>query len=213
MFLQGCLCRNTYGFIHDAFMISPVNCILANETFVTNRSSVITTTTWQIQIMSGDMSGQDEPVVLDKKQNKLNLLEIYFSGKHVWHGCWIMQSMQLSIHNKNLSCKFEYGIQTSQTHLMVQVVGSPQCHLALTALWMQRMAALWPSTTTQGKQINNLDQQKGQSKQNLNDGFELYTRKKRNLRSYIRALCYPTITTQSSQASICKFGSCIGLQR
>ena len=74
MFLQGCLCRNTYGFIHDAFMISPVNCILANETFVTNRSSVITTTTWQIQIMSGDMSGQDEPVVLDEKQNKLNLL-------------------------------------------------------------------------------------------------------------------------------------------
>jgi hypothetical protein len=94
-----------------------------------------------------------------------------------------------SIHNKNL---------TSQTRLTHR----PN----LTALWMQRNATLWPSTTRREKhnsQINNSGQLKGQSKHNLKYGFELYTGKKINLRSYIRALCYPSITTQSSQASIC----------
>lgn len=162
MFLQGCLCRSTHGCImtHWCFLLWTVfwsmkhlwpigPCTGENNN---DLSSVITTTTWQIQILLGAMSGQDEPVVLGGKAEQTKFAKIYFNGKHVWNGCSIMQSVQLSIHNKNLSsCKFEHGIQTSQIHLMVQVVGSPQCHIALTALWMQRKATLWPSTTRQGK--------------------------------------------------------------
>jgi hypothetical protein len=76
----------------DTFMLSPLNCILVCGTLLTNRPmaqekrrhtndlSSVSTTIWQIQIMWGDMSEQDEPVVLDKKQNKLNLLRYIYTS-------------------------------------------------------------------------------------------------------------------------------------
>jgi hypothetical protein len=72
------------------------------------------------------------------------------------------------------------GLQTSQTHSMAQVVGSPQFPSALTALWMQRKEAPSPLTTTPKKQIhesemlfNNITQEKA------NAGWNQYAWKKK----------------------------------
>jgi hypothetical protein len=38
MDVRGCLCSSAHGCIHDAFIVSPNNCILVYETLMTNRS-------------------------------------------------------------------------------------------------------------------------------------------------------------------------------
>lgn len=105
-----------------------------------------------------------------------------------------------------MHAKYWKSIQTFRIHSMDQVIRSPRCHSDLTALWMQRKAALSPSIPTASKIC------KLEIYVHTNDKYNQHKREKRNLRSYKRALHYPSVATQSSQASICKFRSCIRLQ-